>query len=114
VSLTPDWTTSWRDLSYNHFAKDTDATLRELQRRGIRSRWQANPFDGRPAFKVAGRGGLVEMFTPSFVFPGWSRLQLGLSGRDRHVARQGLADVASELERWSHNANRADRASGLR
>lgn len=48
------------------------------------------------------------------LFLGWSRLQLGMSGGGSNVARQGLGDVASGLQRWSLNASRADRPSWLR
>lgn len=48
------------------------------------------------------------------LFLGWSRLQLGLSGGDKDVVTQGLADVADELKRWSLNASRTDRSSWLR
>lgn len=48
------------------------------------------------------------------LFLGWSHLQLGMSGGDSNVTRQGLSDVASGLQRWSLNASRADRPSWLR
>lgn len=48
------------------------------------------------------------------LFLGWSRLQLGLSAGDKDLTTQGLADVSSELKRWSHNAASAERASWLR
>jgi antitoxin HicB len=48
------------------------------------------------------------------LFLGWSRLQLGLSGGDKDMTTQGLADVAAELKRWSHNAPKSDRPSWLR
>jgi predicted HicB family RNase H-like nuclease len=48
------------------------------------------------------------------LFLGWSRLQLGLTEGDQDVAKQGLADVAAELKRWSLNASRTDRTPWLR
>jgi antitoxin HicB len=48
------------------------------------------------------------------LFLGWSRLQLGLAGGEKDGAMQGVADVAAELKRWSHNAPRTDRSSWLR
>ena len=55
------------DPSFNHFAQDAEATLRELQRRGIRVALASDiHFDVRPAFAAAGLSGLVDVFTLSF------------------------------------------------
>ncbi|HEY5456245.1 MAG TPA: HAD family hydrolase [Acidothermaceae bacterium] len=55
------------DPSYNHFAQDTEATLRELHRRGIRVAVVSDiHFDVRPAFDAVGLSGLVDTFTLSF------------------------------------------------
>jgi len=48
------------------------------------------------------------------LFLGWSRLQLGLSGRQDDLAKQGLADVAAALKRWCAYASKADRPAWLR